>query len=146
MSANLLLFSSHLITKEELADVILQAGGMLTQDPHAMYLGGIHDGDAYIWIDPIPCYDGVFDYEGNPLDEKGFVLLQQAKELLGGEFQTWLYITLGKDRPGSHRLAVRFALTACQRWPCVIDNDQYRLFSCKEIAQLHEEGGTFYSS
>jgi|SRR5450432_2609752 hypothetical protein len=142
MSANVLLYSSHLITKEELAEVILDAGGVITSEPQARSFGGIIDGEAYVWIDSIPCYDGVFDYEGNPLDEKEFALLQQAKVLLDGEFQTWIYISLGRT-PGSQRQAVLFAYTCCQRWPCVVDNDQGQLFSCEDIAKLQEEGGGF---
>ncbi len=30
--------------------------------------GDIIDGEAAVWIDSIPCYDGVFDSDGQPLD------------------------------------------------------------------------------
>lgn len=147
MSANVLLYSSHRITEEELAEVIHEAKGILTPESAARYFGGIIDDRTYVWIDIVPCYNGVFDYEGNPLDEDDIVLLDQAKELLGGEFQTWIHITLDTTptitTSGSQRLAVRFAHTCCQRWPCVVDNNQGRLFSCKEIEQLHKEGGAF---
>lgn len=141
MSASVLLFSSHDITEEELAEVILQAGGKLLS-PGMRSFGGIIDGEDAVWIDRIDCYDGVFDYEGKPLDDKEFALLEQARILLGGEFQTWIYIAIGHGS-GSGRLAVRFAHTCCQHWPCVIDNTHWRLFSCQEIAQLYKEGGTF---
>lgn len=95
-----------------------------------------------MWIFRVPCYNGVFDDEGKPLDEDDIVLLDQAKALLGSEFQTWIYIVLGRG-PGSQRLAVRFAHTCCQRWPCVVDNHERRLFSCKEIEHLYKEGGPF---
>ncbi|SRR5712691_2918902 len=142
MSAGVLLYSSHDIIEEELAEVIRQAGGILTPESPARYFGGLIAGEANVWIFRIPCYDGVFDYEGKPLDEDDIVLLDQAKALLGGEFQTWIYIALSTTS-GSQRLAVRFAHTCCQRWPCVVDNNQGRLFSCKEIEQLYEEGGGF---
>ena len=142
MSANVLLYSSHPITKEELAEVILDAGGVITAEPGARSFGGVTNGEAYVWIDIVPCYDGVFDYEGNPLDEKEFALLEQAKLLLRGEFQTWIYVSLGRT-PGSQHQAVKFAFTCCQRWPCVVDNDQGQLFSCEEITRLQEEGGGF---
>jgi hypothetical protein len=142
MSASVGLYSRHLITKEELAEVILDAGGVITSEAGARSFGGVINGDAYVWINIIPCYDGVFDYEGNPLDEKEVALLEQAKLLLGGEFQTWIYVSLGRT-PGSQRQAVLFAYTCCQRWPCVVDNDQGQLFSCEDIAKLHEEGGGF---
>lgn len=142
MSANVLLYSSHLITKEELAEVILDTDGVVTPESGVRFFGSVFDGEAYIWIDSVPCYNGVFDYEGNPLDQKEFALLEQAKLLLGGEFQTWIYVSLGRT-PGSQRQAVKFAFACCQRWPCVVNNDEKRLFSCEEIARLQEEGGGF---
>jgi hypothetical protein len=147
MSSCVLLYSNHLITEEELAEVILQADGVLTPEPEKRSFGGIIDGSTYVWIDSIPCYDGIFDYEGKPLDEKEFALLEQAKILLGGEFQTWIYIALDSsptlEKSGSLRLAVRFAHICCQHWSCVVDNDQGRLFSCQEIEQLYRDGGVF---
>lgn len=142
MSYEVLLFSSHDIREKELAEVILQAGGILTPDSPAGYFGGLVDGEAHVWISRVPCYDGVFDDEGKPLDEDEIVFLDQAKTLLGGAFQTWLCIKFGYG-PGCQRLAVRFAHTCCQRWPCVVDNDRGKLFSCKEIKQLFEEDGAF---
>src|SRR5579872_6836176 len=127
MSAGVVLYSSHDITEEELAEVILRADGMLTPGSPAGYFGGLIAGEAYVWVFRIPCYDGVFDWEGKPLDEDDITLLNKAKALLGGEFQTWVYIHLGRS-PGSQRLAVRFAYTCCQRWPCVVDNDRGQLF------------------
>src|SRR5260221_10775029 len=94
MSANVLLCSSHCITEEELAEVIRQAGRVLTPQSAAGYFGGIIDEETSMWIMSIPCYDGVFDYEENPLDEDVVALLEQAKVLLGGEFQTWITIIL----------------------------------------------------
>src|SRR5579863_2271463 len=144
MSYGVVLYSSHDITEEELAEVILQADGVLTPDSPAGYFGGFVDGEAHVWASRIPCYDGVFDWEGRPLDENDSVLLDDAKALLGGEFQTWIYIRLGY-RPGCQRLAVRFAHACCQRWPCVVDNNEGRLFSCNEIDRLVEEDGAFSS-
>jgi len=142
MSANVALYSNRSITDEELAQVIRQAGGILTPQPEARAFGGLIDGNAYVWVNRIPCYDGVFDWEGKPLDEDDITLLDEAKRLLGGEFQTWIFIALGRES-GSQRLAVRFAYTCCQRWPCVVDGNRGQLFSCKEIERLYKEGGGF---
>lgn len=144
MSSGVTLYSSHLISDEELAEVLLQANGVLTPESPAGYFGGLIDGKDYIWIFRIPCYDGVFDDKGNFLDENDRILLEQARLLLGGEFQTWIYVNLGKS-PGGERLAVRFAHACCQRWPCVVDSSEVkrRIFSCEEIKQLHKEGGKF---
>lgn len=140
MSSNVLLYSSHSITEEELAEVIREAGGVLT--PQGPSFGRISNGWAHVWIKSIPCYEGVFDDEGTPLDEKDIALLEQAKALLGDEFQTWIYIALS-HRSGSQALAVRFAHVCCQHWPCVVENNECQLFSCKEIGQRYLEGGGF---
>lgn len=142
MSASILLYSSHRIAEEELTEVILQADGVLTPRSAAGYFGGLLDEEAHVWMFPIPCYDGVFDEEGKPLDENDIVLLDQAKAMLGSEFQTWIYIALG-DRPGSQRLAVHFAYTCCQHWTCIVDNHRGQLFSCNEIEQLYRENRGF---
>lgn len=144
MSSSVLIISSHDMTEEELADVIRQAGGIITTKSTARAFGGIIDGESDIWIDRIPCYDGVFDNEGNHLDEEDMALLEKARDLLGGEFQTWLYIDLG-DGFGSDQLAVRFAYTCCQRWPCVVDNDEGLVFSHTDIEQIYKENGIFAS-
>src|SRR5713226_4665209 len=140
MSSEVLLYSSHCITEEELAEVIREADGVLT--PQGPSFGRISNGWTHVWIDSIPCYDGVFDDEGKPLDEEDMALLEQAKALLGGEFQTWIFIALSTTS-GSQRLAVRFAHTCCQHWPCAVDNNQGQVFSCQEIEQLYKEGGGF---
>ncbi len=138
MSANVLLYSSHDITEEELAEVILQAQGVLTPEPEKRSFGGIIEGSTYVWIDSIPCNEGVFD----PLDEQAMAVLEQVEVLLGGKLQSCLYVTLN-IKTGSQRLAVRFAHTCCQRWPCVVDNYEEQLFSYQEIEQLYKEGGGF---
>lgn len=140
MSANIALYSSHHITEEELAEVIQQAGGISTTS-HPIS-GRVSHGRTHVWIQRIPCYDGVFDWEGNPLNEEDIPLLDRAKAMLGGEFQTWISIVLSTTS-GSQRLAVRFAYTCCQHWPCVIDNNQGKLFSCKDIERLYREDGGF---
>jgi hypothetical protein len=142
MSASVALYSSHDITDEELAEVILQAGGILTPEPEARAFGGDMNGDAYVWINRMPCYDGVFDGEGTPLDENDIKLLDQAKALLVGKFQTWMYIALGRS-PGSQRQAIRFARTCCQHWQCVVDNNEGQLFSCNDIERLYRSNDGF---
>lgn len=82
----------------------------------------------------IPYYDGVFDEEGNPLEEDEVAQFERAKLLLGGKFQTWLYISLSREM-GNQRLAVRFAHACCQRWPCVFDSSEKnsQLFPVKRL-------------
>jgi hypothetical protein len=136
MASGLVLYSSHDITQEELMEVILQAGGMLKPNGDEDEPGGLIDGKAHVWISRVPCYDGVIG------DEDDLAYYDQAKALLGGEFQTWLYIRLGRE-PGTQRLAVRFAHTCCQRWPCVVSSEKPELFSCQDIERLFQEDGAF---
>ena len=140
MSASVGLYSSHLITEEELRNVIRQAGGVVT--PEGPHFGRISQEMTHVWIIPSEPYNGIFDHDGEPFHQSDVDLLDRAKEIIGGEFQTWISILLSTTS-GSQRLAVLFAHTCCQRWPCVVDNDQGQLFSCEEIAKLHEEGGGF---
>lgn len=144
MSTGVVLYSSHHISEEELARVIVEAGGVLTPESPAGYFGGLIDGEAYVWAMIIPCYDGVFDSDDNPLNEEDIIFLGQAESLLDGELQTCMYLTIGKT-PGSGRLTVRFAHICCQHWPCVVDDNELEghLFSCEEIERLYREGGTF---
>ena len=135
MSHSILLYSSHEISDEELTEVILQNEGILTKSSPMGYIGGLIDGDAHIYVSRIPCYDGV---DG---DEEAMIVVDQAKAMLGAEFQTWLHIQLGHDA-GSGLLGVRFAHACCQRWPCVVD-EYDNLFSCKEITEIFEEEKTF---
>lgn len=106
MSSNVLLYSSHLITDEELAEVILQADGVLTPGSPAGYFGGLVLGEAYVWISRIPCYDGVFDSEGKPMNEEVYTLLEQAKVLLGGNFKPGFISHLGEQQVVSGWLSV----------------------------------------
>lgn len=140
MSANVVIYSSYHITDEELAEAIRQAGGVLT--PELPSFGRISHDRTHVWISRIPCYDGVFDFEGNPLDQEVIQLLRAAKDLLDGEFQTWISIRLSTTS-GSQRLAVRFAYTCCQHWLCVVDNHEGQLFSCDEIEQVYKNDGGF---
>ena len=108
MSANVVLYSSHRLTEEELAEVIRQADGVLT--PERVWFGRISQQVTHVWIERIPCYDGVSDDDGTPFDEQDVALLERAKVLLGGEFQTWIAIILSRTS-GSQRLAVRLSET-----------------------------------
>ncbi len=145
MSANLLLYSSHDITGEELAEVILEAGGIIPPESAAGYFGGIIDDGTAIWITPIAWDDGVFDDEGNFLDEDGAFWLEGTKKLLGGEPKACLYISLDYHplRDVSELLAARFALLCCDRWPCILDNNHGRIFSREEIERWYQEGDSF---
>lgn len=140
MSASILLYTSYPLNKEELAEIIVQAGGVVT--PNGPYFGRVSHDWAHVWLLPIQCYDGVFDYEGNPLDEKEFELTERAKELLGGTFRAWLSLILN-SKPGTQKLAVHFAYTFSLHWPCIVDNLEGRLFTGEEIALLEREGGAF---
>ncbi|MBA2680157.1 MAG: hypothetical protein H0U76_17395 [Ktedonobacteraceae bacterium] len=137
MSSGLVLYSSHDLTREELREVILQSGGALKPEVDEEEPGGLIDGKAHLWVSHVPCYDGVASD-----NEEELARLEQAKALIGGEFQTWLYIRLGRE-PGTQRLAVRFAYTCCQRWPCVVESEEPELFSCQDIERLFQEDGAF---
>jgi len=80
MSTNVLLYSSHHITEEELAEVILQVQGVLTPEPETSSFRGIVEGSTHVWIDSIPCSFA-------PFDEQAIAVLEQVEVLLGGKLQ-----------------------------------------------------------
>lgn len=133
MSYNIALYSSHRITTGELADVLQQAGGVVT--PEIPRFGRVSHEHSHTWISPEDCYDGI-------VDEEDFKFIAQINTLLGAECQSCLSIVVSST-PGSQQLAVRFAAVCSSHWPCVITTPERRFFLREEVEQLHREGGRF---
>ena len=135
MSANLFLYSSHLISQEEFASVLQEVGGFLT--PEETFEARISDTHSHLWL----THEAV-DWFLKANEESQRELFQQVRALLGGELQIVLDLILSST-PGTQRLAVRFAYACSRRWPCVIDDDYGKLFTREDIERLYEEGGGF---
>lgn len=115
MSENIELYSSHVITRNELEEVILEAGGVLTGRGHVGRISQDGTKHVFIWLadeEPMPGIDPLYGIHGSATQE-----LVRAK--LGAEPNYVLAIEIGMT-PGSGLLAVRFALTCARHWPCVV--------------------------
>jgi len=114
MSETIVLYSSHVHTRQEVEEIILEAGGVLTGKGHLGRISQDQTKHVFIW----PGDEGVlgFDsiYESHEPATQEFI---RAK--LGGEATSTLSLEIGMT-PGSGLLAVRFALTYAQHWPCVV--------------------------
>ncbi len=137
MTENIALISSHAITKEELCEVILVGGGVLT--PTSVSVGRISRGTCHIWIylEEQEAFLGTQDAEeqDNPV---GWELVRTK---LGAKPQSAIEVEVSRV-PGSQQLAVNFAILCASRWPCVaigvdINKD---VFTKEELLQLQKEG------
>jgi hypothetical protein len=135
------LLSSYEITREELQDVLLKAGGY---SPRGGSFGLISQGEQYIWIHAgaSSLREFLADYlDVLKQDAPGVLELIRAK--LGGEPQAYIEIEIRRT-PGSQQLAVDFACLCAETWPCVVVVSHPRqVFSKEEMLQLRREGKGF---
>ena len=114
MSEMLVLYSSHVHTRQEVEEIILEAGGVLTDQGHLGRISQDHTKYVFIWPgdENVRGFDSIYEFLEPTAQE-----LIRAK--LGGEATSTISLEIGMT-PGSGVLAVRFALTYAQHWPCVI--------------------------
>ena len=143
MTESVTLLSRHEITRQELAKVLIQAGG--DYFPGNGCIGRISQGEQSIWV-----YAGKESLREflqeylDILEQDDPVRLEQIRSKLGGEPQAYLEIEI-RDTRGSGKLAVDFACRCAENWPCVViaSDPPPRVFSKKEILQLCKEGKGF---
>lgn len=132
------------ITREELKDVLLKAGG--SYDPGNDLFGLIAQEERYIWIHtgkkgrPLSAF--VADYlEALEMDAPEVV--EQIRTKLGGEPRTYFELEIRRT-PGSQQLAVYFVNLCAESWLCVVvcSSPDY-VFSKEEMQQLLKEGKGF---
>ena len=103
MSENIELYSSHVITLEELKSVLLEADGILTGDGHIGRLSRDGTKHVFIWLDDMDSLYGSY--------EPSIQELLQAK--LGAEATYSLVIEIGMT-PGSGLLCYCLSCLASQ--------------------------------
>ena len=162
MSESIVLYSTHVITRKELEEVILESGGVLTERGPVGRISQDRTKHVFIWLadeKPISGIDPIYGTYGPSTRE-----LLRVK--LGAEPRYILAIEIGQT-PGSGLLAVRFALACTQHWPCVVLAESFegeiisppldnildpiqlkgefvmRVFDQEEILQLQREGKGF---
>jgi hypothetical protein len=125
------------ITREELKDVLLKAGG--SYDPGNDLFGLITHEERYIWIHTgkkgTPLSAFVADYlEALEMDAPEVV--EHIRTKLGGEPRIYFELEIRRTA-GSQQLAVYFVNMCAQIWPCVVvGSSPHYVFSKEEIQQL----------
>ena len=152
MSENVRLYSSHLITVEELRSVLLAVGGkpVAPMDKGFTLLGVVEEGKRHILIsgDPDPKDDPQrFWSENAPYLGQEF--LQEVQTKLGAKPVISLYVEIG-HAPKSGLLAVRFAYQCALRWPCIGSAEVFedkewilKIYTKEDMERLLAEGQAF---
>ncbi|HEU5380683.1 MAG TPA: hypothetical protein VFV38_35115 [Ktedonobacteraceae bacterium] len=114
MSETLVLYSSHVHTRQEVEEIILEAGGVLTGQGHLGRISQDQTKHVFIWPgdEDVLGFDSIYAFLEPTTQE-----LIRAE--LAGEATSTLSLEIGMT-PGSGLLAVRFALIYAQHWPCVV--------------------------
>ncbi len=143
MNPSVIMLSSHEITREELAGLLLKAGGYI---PKGGSFGLISNEERYIWIHAgdASLREFLADYL-DVLKQDAPGVLEQIRAKLGAEPQTYFEVEI-RNTPGSQQLAVDFACLCAKIWPCVvIVSHPRKVFSNEEILQLCKEGKGMFS-
>lgn len=141
MSENIELYSAHVITRPELEEVILQAGGILIGRGPIGRISQDGTKHVFIWLDdevPLPGQDPIYGTH-----ELATQKLLQMK--LGTEPRYALVIEIGMT-PGSGLLAVHFALACTQQRPCVVLAEEWNainVFDREDMLRLQQAGKGF---
>lgn len=117
------LISSANIKREDFIDLLSREGAEL--NPDNVFDGRLSRGGLQVWI----------ALDNNTLRELEAHDMELITQKLLSKPQT--YITLEVSRkPGSERLAIKFACACAERWPCVVYNLLDRVFSSEELFEL----------
>ncbi len=138
MTEDVALYSSHAITRQELEEVILEGGGMIT--PKERFLVGlISQEKRHIWIALDEQEAFLVTWDVLQEDEPGGVALVRAK--LGAEPRSCIGIEISRT-PSSQRLAVDFAYLCATKWPCVAvgGDEEVEVFTKEDLLQMQKEG------
>jgi hypothetical protein len=133
------LISSYRVTSDELKEMIVQAGGVLT--PERPYIGRVSHEKSHVWIyEPYNIDPNDPDMEENELQD-----MEVLRTLFGDDPRSGITLDVSFS-PGSQKLAVAFARFCSRHWPCVVEApDGSKFFTKEEILQLEQEGGGFSS-
>jgi hypothetical protein len=114
MSETIVLYSSHVHTRQEVEEIILEAGGVLTNQGHLGRISQDQTKHVFIWPgdENVLGFDSIYAF----LEP---VAQELIREKLGGEAKSTVSLEISRT-PGSGLLAVRFALAYVQHWPCVV--------------------------
>jgi hypothetical protein len=155
MSEHVTLYSSHLITFEDLKSALRAAGGEPEKRPDDVsfsLLGRVEDGDRHVilWGNPHPKEDPqAFWKKKEPY--LGQEVLEEIETKLGAKPLISFAIDIG-HASRSGLLAVELAYQCAIRWPCVVwaevfENEDWiiKISTLEDMERLRAEGKAFTS-
>jgi hypothetical protein len=119
------LVSSSDIKRQAFLDVVRAVGGVI-EDAKALQ-GRISQGERHVWV--VRDNSLLNEYEADEIE-----LIQQK---LGGRPQSCILLDVSRTA-GSERLALEFACTCAERWPCVVYNLRDKVLSASELLRLRK--------
>jgi hypothetical protein len=125
MPKPLALVSSSDIQGQAFLDVVRAVGGVI-EDAKALQ-GRISQGERHVWV--ALDHSLLSEYEADEIE-----LIRQK---LGGKPQSCIVLNVSRTA-GSERLALAFACTCAERWPCVVYNLRDKVLSASELLRLRK--------
>jgi hypothetical protein len=152
MSEHVTLYSSHLITFEDLKIALHVAGGESVEPTSDRYslLGRVEEGDRHVtvWGYSNPKEDPQAFWEKNE-PYLGQEVLEEIETKLGAKPLTSFALDIG-HAPKSSMLAVELAYQCAIRWPCVVwaevlkeGNGTVKIYTREDMERLLAEGKDF---
>ena len=119
------LVSSSDIKGQAFLDVVRAVGGVI-EDAKALP-GRISQGERHVWV----------TLDNSLLNEYEADEIELIRQKLGGRPQSCILIDVSRTE-GSKRLALEFACTCAERWPCVVYNLRDKVISASELLRLRK--------
>ena len=121
------LVSSSAITGQAFLDVIRAVGGAI-EDAQALQ-GRISQGERHVWV----------ALDNSLLNEYETEEVELIRQKPGGKPQSCILLDISRTA-GSERLALEFACTCAERWPCVVYNLWDKVILASELLRLRKTG------
>ena len=121
------LVSSSDIQGQAFLDVVREVGGAI-EDAKALQ-GRISQGERHVWV----------ALDNSLLNEYETEEVELIHQKLGGKPQSCILLDISRTA-GSERLALEFACTCAERWPCVVYNLWDTVILAAELLRLRKTG------
>ena len=119
------LVSSSDIRGQEFLNMVREVGGVI-EDAKALQ-GRISQGEQHVWV----------ALDNSLLNEFEADEVELIRQKLGGKPQACVLLDVSRTA-GSERLALEFACTCAERWPCVVYNLRDKVLSASELLRLRQ--------
>jgi hypothetical protein len=119
------LVSSNDVKGQEFLDMVREVGGVI-EDAKALQ-GRISQGEQHVWV----------ALDNSLLNEFEADEVELIRQQLGQKPQSCILLDVSRTA-GSERLALEFACTCAERWPCVVYNLRDKVLSASELLRLRQ--------